>query len=118
MLPPLNFGVSDKQLITTIEEIQRDKLFQTLLYSIEPLIINHYQTIFDEVWKTGIDSQERINQIETGIASEYSKVIENPLQTIQLLIDLVNDAKEEIMIVFSSYMEVKRFASIGIIDIL
>ena len=37
----------------------------------------------------GIDTQERIRQIETGTSLETTKVIEDPVKTKQYFIDLV-----------------------------
>ncbi len=66
----------------------------------------------------GIDAQERIRQIETGTTLQTTKVIENPVKTKQYFIDLVRNAKEEILILFPSLNAVKREIIMGIIDLL
>ena len=78
----------------------------------------HYQTVFEELWDIGIGAQERIRQLESGTTLQATKVIENPVKTKQYFIDLVRDAKEEIMILFPSLNAVKREIIMGIIDLL
>ena len=117
-LPPLYFSVSRKQCVTTVEDIKNGKMFQSIINSTEPLYILHYQTIFEELWDIGIDAQERIRQIETGTTLQTTKVIENAVKTKQYFIDLVRNAKEEILILFPSLNAVKREVIMGIIDLL
>lgn len=118
ILPPLNFGVSDKQVITTVESLERSKLFQTLLYSTEPSIMNYFQSIFDELWKTGIDAQKRIRQIEKGLGSEITKLIENPFEIKSQLSSLIQNANEEILIIFPSITSINIQSNYGFIEIL
>src|SRR5215210_7423808 len=93
-------------------------MFQRIIHTTEPLYILHYQAVFEELWNIGIDAQERIRQIETGTSLEITKVIEDPVKTKQYFIDLVQNAKEEIMILFPSLNAIKREVIMGIIDLL
>jgi signal transduction histidine kinase len=70
------------------------------------------------LWVLGIDAQERIRQIETGAILQTTKVIENAVKTKQYFIDLVRNAKQEILILFPSLNAVKREVIMGIIDLL
>jgi signal transduction histidine kinase len=117
-LPPLYFSVSQKQCVTTVEDISNGEMFQRIIHTTEPLYILHYQAVFEELWNIGIDAQERIRQIETGTSLETTKVIEDPVKTKQYFIDMVQNAKEEIMILFPSLNAVKREVIMGIIDLL
>ena len=105
---PLSFGVSEKQFVGTVEEMRNGKMIETLLYSSEPLYVRHFQSIFDELWKMGL--------IERGVASETTKVIENSSQAIELFLHLIENAREEIMIVIPSSNSVKRQSRIGVIE--
>jgi two-component system, OmpR family, sensor histidine kinase VicK len=51
----------------TIEKMEGGKKIQSLLISTEPLYIQHFTSIFEEVWKNGIDAVERIKDIESDI---------------------------------------------------
>lgn len=117
-LPPLYFSVSQNQCSTTVEDMTNGEMFQEIIHSTEPLHILHYQRLFEKLWDMGIDARERIRQIESDIASRTIRIIENPLKTIQYFIDLVQNATEEILILFPSLNAVKREVIIGIIDLL
>ena len=117
-LPPLYFSVSRKQCVTTVEDIKDGEMFQKIIHSTEPLYILHYQTVFEELWDTGIDAQERIRQIETGVTLQTTKIIENAVITKRYFIDVVRNAKDEILILFPSLNAVKREVIMGIIDLL
>ena len=117
-LPPLYFSVSRKQCVTAVENIENGEMYQRIIHSTEPLYILHYKKVFEELWDIGIDAGERIRQIETGTILQTTKVIENPVKTKQQFINLVRDAKEEILILFPSLNAVKREVIMGIIDLL
>ncbi|CAN5622290.1 hypothetical protein BH23THE1_BH23THE1_25840 [soil metagenome] len=117
-MPPLYFSVSRKQCVTTVEDIKNGVMYQRLIHSTEPLYILHYQTVFEQLWDLGINAQERIRQIETGTTLQTTKVIENAVKTKQYFIDMVRNAKEEILILFPSLNAVKREVIMGIIDLL
>jgi signal transduction histidine kinase len=117
-LPPLNFIVSEERFVSTVENGDSKKLFDRLLQSTEPLYVKHFQTIFEELWKNSIDAEERIYQIDKGIASESTKLINSPDQSKTLLINTIDNAKQEILMVFPSINAVKRKNKIGVIDLL
>ncbi len=115
-LPPLNFIVSEERFVSTVENDDSKKLFDRLLQSTEPLYVKHFQTIFEELWKNSIDVEERIYQIDKGIASESTKLINSPDQSKTLLINTIDNAKQEILVVFPSINAVKRKNKIGVIE--
>lgn len=117
-LPPLNFAVSDKQFVGSLEKIADQKMFERILHSTEPLYMKHFQTIFDELWKEGIGAQERIRQIETGIATVTTKVIENPFESKNLYLRMLEEAQDEILIIFPSLNSIKRQGEIGLFALL
>jgi two-component system, OmpR family, sensor histidine kinase VicK len=77
---PLSFGVSDKELALTIQKLEGDNITQ-LLISNEPLYVNHFDCVFEDLWKNGIDAAERIKDIEEGFELDDIEVIRNPAGT-------------------------------------
>jgi hypothetical protein len=47
-LPPMSFGVSDKEMAATIEKMERGKMIQNLLVSNEPAYVDHFHFIFED----------------------------------------------------------------------
>jgi len=117
-LPPLNFAVSDKQFVGSLEKVADQKMFEGLLHSTDPLYMKHFQIIFDELWKEGISAQERISQIETGIASVTTKVIDNTIESKNLYLQMLENAQEEILFIFPSLNSIKRQSEIGLFSLL
>jgi hypothetical protein len=65
-LPPLSFGISDKEAALTIEKMEGGKNIQTFLVSNDPQYVQHFTSIFEELWENGIDARIRIEDIEAG----------------------------------------------------
>ena len=99
-MPPMNFGVSDKELAATIEKMEGGKMSQGFLISNEPLYINHFNSIFEELWKNGIDAEDRIRDIEVGAEWADVEVIPMSSTARDLYLNLVIKAEKEIIIMF------------------
>jgi hypothetical protein len=65
-LPPMSLGVSDKEVITTMEEMNEGKVSQSLLVSRDEAIIKYFGDIFEDLWKNGLSAVDRIKDIEEG----------------------------------------------------
>src|SRR5215831_15359832 len=79
-MPPMNFGVSDVQMAATIEKMEYGKISKSFLISTEPFYIEHFNSLFDEIWKNGIDAKVRIKAIEEGVDSEGIEIIQDPVE--------------------------------------
>ena len=51
----MSFGVSDKEIAATIEKMEGGRMVQSLLLSNETAYVNHFKSIFEELWDDGID---------------------------------------------------------------
>jgi hypothetical protein len=76
-MPPMNFGVSDKEMAGTIEKMEGGSMSQNFLFSNEPLYIDHFNSLFNEMWKNGIDAKMRVRAIEDGVDSGRIEIIIN-----------------------------------------
>jgi two-component system sensor histidine kinase VicK len=117
-MPPMNFGVSDKEMAATIEKMEGGKMSQSFLISNEPLYINHFNSLFDEIWKNGIDAKGRIKAIEEGVDSEGIEIIQDPVEIQKLGFSLVQTAIEEILVMYSTANAFHRQEYAGRIQLL
>src|SRR6266480_6521301 len=99
-MPPLNFGVSDKEVALTVEKMEGGKLSQSFLISNEPVYVNHFNSLFEQLWKNGIGSTDRIRDIEAGVDLADIEVIPSSARAQDLYLDIVNSASEEILWIF------------------
>jgi two-component system, OmpR family, sensor histidine kinase VicK len=116
-LPPMSFGVSDKEMAATIEKMEGGKNVQSLLLSNEPVYMNHFYYIFEELWKNGIDAKDKIGDIEKGIESARIEIIPSPTYSIKRAHDLVESAEKEVLRIFSSINAFRRQVRLGIMHV-
>ena len=115
-MPPMNFGVSDKEIAGTIENMECGKMSQSFLFSNEPLYINHFNSLFDELWRNGIDAKDRIEDLEQGNLGDI-EVIPNSARAKELYLNLVKSANEEVLLIFPTTNAFIRQHEMGVIQI-
>jgi two-component system, OmpR family, sensor histidine kinase VicK len=114
---PINFGVSDKEVALTIEKMEGGKMSSSFLISNEPLYVNHFNSLFEEVWKNGIDAIERIKDIEAGVDLENIEVIPSSLRAQERYIDIVKSSSKEILWIFPTANAFLRQDKMGAIPL-
>jgi len=92
-LPPMSFGISDKQMITTLGKMEGGKVVQSILVSNDVAYIKHFAGIFDELWDKGIDARERIKDIEEG--TETNDELADAKQYLNLVLEEVSKMKNK-----------------------
>lgn len=117
-LPPMSFGVSDKEIAVTIEKMEGGKRVQSLLLSNEPLYVRHFTSLFDEIWKNGIDAAAQIRNIEEGYELTNVDVIQNPEESLRKAWTLVGSAKEEVLLMFATASAFRRQVKMGGLQLL
>jgi two-component system sensor histidine kinase VicK len=117
-LPPMSFGISDKMIAATIEKMGGGRKVQSLLISNEPFYLLHFASIFEELWKNGIDAADRIRDIEQGIDLADIEIIPNPRQGISKAWSIIKNAKEEVLVMFSSTNALLRQIDMGALQLM
>ena len=110
-------GVSDKEMSATIEKMEGGKKIQSLLISTEPLYIQHFTSIFEEVWKNGIAAVERIKDIESDIHLADIEVIPSSTRAKDRYQDIVKSASKEILWIFPAANAFMRQYKMGAIPL-
>ena len=117
-LPPMSFGVSDKEIAATIEKMERGNRVQSLLISNEPLYQRHFASIFEELWGKGIDAADMIKDIEEGVDFADIEVIPNPRAGIAKAQSIISSARKEVSILVSSANALRRQVQMGGLQLL
>jgi two-component system, OmpR family, sensor histidine kinase VicK len=117
-LPAMSFGVSDKEIAVTIENMEGGKPIRSLLLSNEPLYLKHFSSTFEGLWKNGTDVTDRIREIEQGVESSDIEIIENPREAIKRAQQIIRSAKHEVLRIYPSLNAFHRHVRIGVIDLL
>jgi two-component system, OmpR family, sensor histidine kinase VicK len=112
----MSFGVSDKEMLATIEKMEGGKKIQSLLISNEPLYIKHFNSLFEELWKNGIDATETIREIEEKVQVEFVDVIADHEKASSILLDLAKSLKKEALSLMPTARGMLRMYKLGVID--
>jgi hypothetical protein len=96
----MSFGVSDKEIATTIEKMEGGRVVQSLLISNEPAYVKHFTAVFEELWKTGIDAIDRVRDIEEGVDLADIEIIANPREGIRRAWHIIKSAREVSIVFF------------------
>lgn len=117
-LAPINFAVSKYGLIATVEEMTGGGMIQNLLTSNEGSYIKHFTSMFEQLWKEGVDARYRIKDIEEKVGIAEIEIIRNPIDSIARGWDMVRSARKEINVLFSSSNALKRQIAMGALPLL
>src|SRR5215217_6870423 len=101
-----------------IEKMEGGRRIQSLLISNEPLYVRHFTSLFEEIWRNGIDGQHRIKQVEEEGVDYDIEVIQNPDRTEELYWGIVKSAEKEILLILPTANAVIRQEKMGIIKYL
>jgi hypothetical protein len=99
-LTPLSFCISNKEFLATVEKMEGGKMISSLLVSNEPIYIDHYNSLFEQLWDNSIDATDRINDIKEGVDLADIEVIPRSARSRLLYLELVKNAKEEVLFNF------------------
>ena len=116
-LPPMNFSIIPNKEISATIEMQGGNMIETLLTSNEPVYINHFTSIFNELWNQGVDAIERIRDIEAGVDIADIEVIPNSARAQALYLNFVGSSSEEILWIFPTTNAFIRQDKIGAIQL-
>ena len=98
-LPLMDFAVDNKYFHATIRK-EAGRLNETQLVSNEPTYVEHFNSIFEELWRNGIDATERIKDIDAGANLADIEVIPKASRALELYFQLLKDATEEVLLLF------------------
>ena len=90
---------------------------ESLLISNEPAYVSHYNSVFEELWKDGVDATERIRDIEAGVDLEDIEVIPSSARAQEKYLNIVRSAQGEILWIFPTPNALIRQGNIGAIPL-
>jgi two-component system, OmpR family, sensor histidine kinase VicK len=97
-----SFALSDKSFLFTIEKVKEGgKLITNVISSNDKLCLDHYDDIFENLWKKGIDIQDRIKEIEEGYSFNIEMIL-NPIESLKFYKESLQTIKKEILIMLAS----------------
>jgi signal transduction histidine kinase len=114
-IPPMSFGVSEKEMSVTVENMRGGSLNASAIFSSEPAIVEQFAAIFEELWNRGINAKERIEEIESQTKT-FIDIIENPAEIQKRYHALVESATQQILLFLPTTTAYRREEKIGIFE--
>lgn len=94
-----------------------EKLFPTeYIYSTVKSFVEQQQYFFDMLWKRSIPAEQKIIELEGGLEPEVIETIRDPIEIQRLRNELLELAKDEILIIYSTARAFYRQDKAGRID--
>ena len=112
-----NFYVSEQEYTAPSTLHEEGKSSEIMIYSNVKEIVEHQQYIFDSFWNTSTSAERKITEIQSGISLGITQIIDNPLRTQELFINLVKSAKSEMLLILPTINAFMREHRIGVLQL-
>jgi signal transduction histidine kinase len=109
-----NFAINETEYIAAAT-MQQSKLLQQVIYSNVKAVLEQHQYLFETLWNKSTPAEQKIKEIEEGIDYGNTEVIKIPVRTKELFINLVKNAKKEILLLLPTTNAFLREERIGLI---
>jgi len=113
-----NFYVSEQGYAAPSTLHEKGKSSEMMIYSNVKEIVEHQQYIFDSFWNTSTSAERKIKEIQGDISLGITEIIDNPLRTRDLFINMVKSAKSEVLLILPTINAFMREHRIGVIQLL
>ena len=114
-----NFAISESEYISSPTSTTfQPNVMVTVIYSNARPFIEQNRIVFERLWDMATPAEERIKEIEEGVVQPKIEIIRDPYQIQSLYVDLVKQAKEEILAILPTSNAFHRDERIGVIEAL
>ena len=97
-----SFSLSDKAFLFTIGKIEEKGTREhSVLISNDKSYLNHYDDLFENLWKKGVDIHTRIKDIEEGY-NFHIETIPSPIESLKFYNEILQTVKNELLILLAS----------------
>jgi sugar-specific transcriptional regulator TrmB len=110
-----NFAVSESEYMSS-PNTELSQPITEVIYSNSPLLVQHNHFLFETLWAKGVPAEQRVLEIEQGIIPSTLKVIQDSAKIQSLFVELVKQAKNEILLLLPTAVAFHRQEKIGTID--
>jgi two-component system, OmpR family, sensor histidine kinase VicK len=113
-----NFGVVDgSEYAASATGIESAPPPQLIISTVKSFV-EQQQYFFDMLWNKAIPAEQKIREIEEGIEPEVIETVRDPVEIQKIGQDIVESAKKEILIIFSTARAFYRQDKAGIVNLL
>ena len=103
-----NFMLSESEYLAPIVFTDEGKIAPEIIYSNIKSFVEQQQYFFDMLWNNAQTVQQKIRELEGEIEVDFIETIRDPYKVQRLGFDLVRQAREEILVIFSTVNAFQR----------
>ncbi|MDQ3868877.1 MAG: ATP-binding protein [Thermoproteota archaeon] len=112
-----NFAISEKGY-TASATLQEAALLQEVIYSNARAILEQQRYMFETLWSKAKPAEQKIREIEEGIDFGKTEIIQSPKNILELFLNMIESAKNEILLMLPTINAFLREERIGAIELL
>ena len=111
-----NFMLSESDYLAPIGFTDEGKIASRIIYSNMNSFVEQQQYFFYMLWNNAETAEQRIRELEEGVRADFIDTIRDPYQVQRLVFDLVRQAREEILVIFSTANAFQRQIKSGAVE--
>ncbi|HEX2013818.1 MAG TPA: hypothetical protein VLA68_01200, partial [Nitrososphaera sp.] len=96
------FGIIDSRVFGAHARDEEGRFLPHIITSTVTEFVEQQQYFFDALWNKAIPARQRLREIEEGIKPDFVETISEPDRVQKLAFDLVREANDEILTIFST----------------
>src|SRR5215207_3241803 len=112
------YGINDTRTFGSIIIDQESKRPLHFVHSNVKALIEQEKYVFETLWDKAIPAEQRIREIEEGIKPEIIETLRDPIEIQNRGFELINSAKDEVLVIFSTSNAFRRQEKAGALDLL
>jgi two-component system, OmpR family, sensor histidine kinase VicK len=108
---PVNFSVTDEYFNFTVEGLEDNNIEKNVasqpkvLISNDKVHVNHFNVLFERLWKTGTDPYIRLRELEkvkSGQEEQRTELIRNSEEFDKRILQMMGTTKHDVMLILAS----------------
>jgi two-component system sensor histidine kinase VicK len=113
-----NFGITDGRDYRATATMQQGQPPSQAIRSTIKEFVEQQQYFFETLWNRAIPAKQRFKELEEGAKREFVETIRDPSEIQKLGFDLIKNAEEKILILFSTANAFHRQKKAGALELL
>ena len=97
-----NIMLSESEYIAPAVVADEGKIAPEIIYCNIDSFVEQQQYFFDMLWNKAETAEQKIREIEDGAKTDFIEIIRDSHKVQKLAFDLIGEAKEEILVIFST----------------
>jgi two-component system, OmpR family, sensor histidine kinase VicK len=112
-----NFYISETEYIAPATLHEKEKPASQIIYSNVKEIVEQQKYLFETLWNKAVPAEQKIMEIEEGTIPSTIEIIQDSARAQEIYLNLVNNAAEEILIMFPTTNAFIRQDRIGALQL-